>query len=809
MSYDSALADISRSLCILDEIDLDFCSLTYGDGACTASGASGTECYNTYKTCQDKANFGKSSKTHKLSSMNVAPPFIGARPYLEKTTHLATEIKDKLSVKARIKSTYVDEPDTDVGIDPYVANRASVQGTYWQKMIARNPNFKGRPFRRKVGFLNVDPDIVSGPELIDDGDFTGDGSAWTLGTGWTYNADNNRITDSTTDVATASQSISVTDGDTYLASFDVTDHYDDYFPAIVIDGDVVVQSPAQYNGRLYGLWAADSTGSVAFAMQGYNATFSVTKASVRKISAQELSFMERFAGTIDNITLSKGKVTIEAVDLLSSLSDVTIAAEIEAELNADITATSVSLTLTDTDELTESTGYIKLSDEIIYYTAKNDTTNTLTTELQYRGMFDTTAAVHSEGDSVQPVYYFAPDHPHDHMDTLLTLAEIDSRMNTTAFADYRDFPGTAVDFSAIIHEPTKASDLFWELVNFTNSVVWQDEAQQISIRKLLANEPGRSYGSINDTEHIVGGSSSADLNDKSRVTRVILYWDRTTLGDEDEVSSYQTIEIAIDADAESANEYNDEIEERLFCRWLRHGYEQDELVDEYAELLTKRRLMAKRDAQEIVTFKVELKDEGLKTGDSTKLTTDTLSEIDGTDLTAAAFMVIKRDPGKGKSNELEYKVKRMPKKKICFICPDDFGDGEHVAAQQAVTGAGNLTLTASPVTLTNTRKCEVVSRGANSSVTFTVTGKDENGDAQVSAATNMADSDGATAVDSGSNELYWTEISQIAMSGACFGDVSAGVFLEWADASGSEREYGFIAETDGDMDATNRGYHIY
>ena len=496
-------------------------------------------CYNTYPTCQDKANFAKTTKTYQKTSLNTAVPFPGPRPYLDKTTFLATEIKDKLSVKQRVKATFVDEPDTDIGIDPYVANRSSVQGTFWKKLLARNPNYKGRPFRQYQGF----------------------------------------------------------------------------------------------------------------------------------IGEPENEFEERFAGTIDNITLSKSKVTIEAVDLLSSLSDVTIAAEIEAELNADITTTSVSLTLTDTDELTESTGHIKLNDEIIYYTAKNDTTNTLTTELQYRGMFDTTAAAHSEGDSVQPVYYFVPDHPYDHMDTLLTLAEIDSRMNTTAFADYRDFPGTTVDFSAIIHEPTKASDLFWELVNFTNSVVWQDEAQQISIRKLLANEPGRSYGEINDTEHIVGGSSSADLNDKSRVTRVILYWDRTTLGDEDEVSSYQTIEIAIDADAESANEYNDVIEEKLFCRWLRHGYEQDELVEEYAELLVRRRLMAKRDAQEIVTFKLELKDEGLKTGDSIKLTTDTLSEIDGTDLTSQAFMVVKRDPGKGKSNELEYRVKRLPKRKICFIAP--------------------------------------------------------------------------------------------------------------------------------------------
>jgi len=708
MTYASKLADISRTPCTLIEIDLDYCSLTYGTGACTASGASGTECYNTYTTCQDKTNFAKTTKTYQNTSLDTAVPFLGPRPYLDKTTFLATEIKDKLSVKQRVKATFVDEPDADVGTDPYVANRSSVQGTRWKKLLARNPNYKGRPFRQYQGFIGL----------------------------------------------------------------------------------------------------------------------------------AENEFEERFAGTIDNITLSKGKVTIEAVDLLSSLSDVTIAAEIEAELNADITATSVSITLTDTDELTESTGYIKLSDEIIYYTAKNDITNTLTTELQYRGMFNTTAATHDEGDSVQPVHYFAPDHPYDHMDTLLTLAEIDSRMNTTAFAYWRDFPGTDIDFSAIIHEPIKASVIFWELVNLTNSVVWQDEEQQISIRKLLANEPGRSYGEINDVEHIVGGSSSADLNDKSRVTRVILYWDRTTLGDEDEVSSYQTIEIAIDADAESANEYNDEIEERLFCRWLRHGYIQDEDVEEYAELLVRRQLMAKRDAQEIVIFKLELKDEGLKTGDSIKLTTDALSKIDGSDLTSQPFMVIKRNP---KGNELEYKVKQMPKKLLGFIGQPDGTDiitGVDSDMSFSITNWIGSTMGIFNVDNTVADKMYFQGNGAEDTVKIAgvcTAGKlywvslkarlnTSGPSAPLRIGNNIIVEDGFFTITPTAIETTYTGtfvaqstgslvVGQITpgFNGIAFeiDDVLLREQVDWADATDDEREYGFICDADGMMDATNEGYHIY
>ena len=713
MTYASKTADISRTPCTLIEIDLDFCSLTYGVGACTASGASGTECYNTYPTCQDKANFAKTTKTYQKTSLNTAVPFPGPRPYLDKTTFLATEIKDKLSVKQRVKATFVDEPDTDIGIDPYVANRSSVQGTFWKKLLARNPNYKGRPFRQYQGFIDE----------------------------------------------------------------------------------------------------------------------------------PENEFEERFAGTIDNITLKRGTVTIEAVDLLSSLSDVTIAAEIEAELNADVTDSATEMTFTNIDwdsvpEFSEATGYFKLDEEIVYYGAKNTTTNVVSSLT--RAMFGTTAAAHSEGDSVQPVYYFAPDHPYDHMDTLLTLAEIDSRMNTTAFADYRDFPGTAVDFSAIIHEPTKASDLFWELVNFTNSVVWQDEEQQISIRKLLANEPGRSYGEINDTEHIVGGSSSADLNDKSRVTRVILYWDRTTLGDEDEVSSYQTIDIAIDADAESANEYNDVIEEKLFCRWLRHGYMQDETIEEYAELLVRRRLMAKRDAQEIVTFKLELKDEGLKTGDSTKLTTDALSEIDGSDLTSQSFMVIKRDPSKGKSNELEYKVKRMPKKRICFI-GDQFEDGLLSGTNSDFnTATGNTwngsALGTFDIDSTAPGKMYMVGDGSHdfawlggimeSGKVFKISVKAKlvTGSSTTLRIGSSLTAEGAyfEFVPTGSEQTFEGQVTAsytaiyIGRSNPGFNavafeidDIQVCEQINWEDASDSVREYGFIAEADGDMNPTTKGYHIF
>ena len=168
------------------------------------------------------------------------------------------------------------------------------------------------------------------------------------------------------------------------------------------------------------------------------------------------------------------------------------------------------------------------------------------------------------------------------------------------------------------------------------------------------------------------------------------------------IESFNSIDIAIDADAESANEYNDEIEERIYCRWLRHGYDTDETMNQFAELVVRRRLMQKRDAQSIIDFAVELKDEGLKTGDTVQLSTDEMCDIYGNDIASEDYYVTKREP---KGSTIKYRALRMPQKKICFIAP-----------------------------------------------------------------TSHPDYDSATA---------------------------------------AEKEYGYIAETDGDMDAINQGYHIY
>jgi len=134
---------------------LDACDNVFSIPPCTATGAPGTECYNTFFTCQDKENYVKTTKVYTFSSSRGAE--IEARPYLSDIRWMPTEIKPgKITVKGRITLSLDDEPDTDRGIDPYVDTRSSVQGTFWKKFLARNPNFKGRVIEVFQGYDGLD-----------------------------------------------------------------------------------------------------------------------------------------------------------------------------------------------------------------------------------------------------------------------------------------------------------------------------------------------------------------------------------------------------------------------------------------------------------------------------------------------------------------------------------------------------------------------------------------------------------------------------------------------------------------------------
>ena len=147
-----AASDFGRALIELVEIDLDKCTNTYGVAPCTASGAAGSECYNTYKTCQAKATYVKGTKTYRFCGRgSPLPAGELVRPYIEDVSGSPTEIDTKqgLAKRASITVKLTDEPDSDVDTDPYISTRAAASGTFWSRLLARNHNYAGRFARVK------------------------------------------------------------------------------------------------------------------------------------------------------------------------------------------------------------------------------------------------------------------------------------------------------------------------------------------------------------------------------------------------------------------------------------------------------------------------------------------------------------------------------------------------------------------------------------------------------------------------------------------------------------------------------------
>ena len=160
------------------EIDLDYCDLTFGAGACTAAlgGKVLRKCYNTWNTCKLKSAFVKGVKTYRFVTgqsgfpvgQNYIPALVSASGR-SGTVNIAGA-DDKLSslgTRAVITAKFIDFADSDTMTDKYQAERVSGAAqidepgynpssrlSFWAKLKARNPNYAGRPCRIIQGTLS-------------------------------------------------------------------------------------------------------------------------------------------------------------------------------------------------------------------------------------------------------------------------------------------------------------------------------------------------------------------------------------------------------------------------------------------------------------------------------------------------------------------------------------------------------------------------------------------------------------------------------------------------------------------------------
>src|SRR3972149_6517879 len=215
----------------------------------------------------------------------------------------------------------------------------------------------------------------------------------------------------------------------------------------------------------------------------------------------------------------------------------------------------------------------------------------------------------------------------------------------------------------------KLSDLYFEIVDLLDAKSWVAEDLKITIRRNVANSPGQTLYKLTDADHIIHQSMKVDLNEKSRITRTLIYWHKSPTGKDEEVTSYSRLDVAVDSDAESAAGYGEGIDRKIYCRWLDTTYQTEEAVAQYVRNLAMRQTRRSRDAQALVSLDLDTKDSEIKTGDFVQLNSDELLEPDGTPLAASVFQSVRREK---KKSTIALTLQRIGSgKRICFICPNE------------------------------------------------------------------------------------------------------------------------------------------
>lgn len=186
------------------EIDVDFCSLTFGNAPCTAAlgGVVTEKCFNTTETCRDRANIDLGVLTLRFIQPRANLPK-GATwfPCLDTVTGASATVNiaganpdfKPLGKRATCTAKGWDFPYHDRKTDKYQAQRVSGaaqldgvgynpedHGTFFTRLRARWPFYAGRPMRRCFGYLDGSTLVTNTVRHFIITDMAINGRGWTI-----------------------------------------------------------------------------------------------------------------------------------------------------------------------------------------------------------------------------------------------------------------------------------------------------------------------------------------------------------------------------------------------------------------------------------------------------------------------------------------------------------------------------------------------------------------------------------------------------------------------------------------------------
>lgn len=629
------------SICYLVTIEMPYCLRTFGVAPCLATG---TPCFNTWRACTYIQAYSPTTKIYRYLSAEYPKALPLARPYLSDLKFMPTEIKTNLTVNARVSFSMIDEPDSDVETDPYWSSRSSHPGTYWKRWLARHANYKGRIVRIYEGVYGRSEGayVQRWVGKLDNIRIRGDK--------FTFEAvdllkDLSKVEVPVKTNAKLALELRTNDSSSFVVTEDA-----DKFPSagyVRIGEEIIRYSSVNVTTKTFTIGGASNRGLFGTAVATH-----VVKDKVQ--GAKYYAPRNPLEILLDMLLGDAGmKDSWIATDNVNNVNTAFATASTYVELGVAVSQSWPSVGILRLENWS-TPGVV----EFVRYTSKTYVSGGTGISPAWRFNFE------MYGGVITGRGLFGTSRISGGVNSIRAERGSFEHVDTDAFYQYRDWPLRDIDFTSVISEPTKLSDLFFEIVDLIDAKAWVAENLKITVRKNTTNTPTTGYISLTDEAHIALDSGDVDVNEKSRVSRVSIYWDKIATGKFSDEMSYKRLDLAIDPDAET--NYGGAEEKIIKSRWIDPYVTVEETVQAFVKNLAVRRVQRQKHAQHLITVRTAEKDSSVKTGDYVRLSTDELNEASGLPITSRMYQVVKRER---KKNEVELVLLQVTSRRMATIAP--------------------------------------------------------------------------------------------------------------------------------------------
>ena len=323
---------------------------------------------------------------------------------------------------------------------------------------------------------------------------------------------------------------------------------------------------------------------------------------------------------------SSGRVTIVAKDILKLADDKRAQAPLPSTgvLDADISFYATTLTLTPSgigNSDYPASGKAIIGSEIVSFTRSADVIT-----LTERGVNNTTADDHTEGDTFQLCLEYTAERVDDVIyDLLTTYGNIDASYITQAdWTAEADVWLVTSLVTTVITEPTGVSKLIGELTEQAGCFIWWDDVNQ-KIR-FQAAKPVRadSIYTVSEDTQIIAETVSITQEPSQRISQVWIYYrmiDYTQ--DLAKPANFNKLRVNVDLDAESTDQYGESRIRRIFSRWYTASNDAETIT------LGSRILLAYRDNPIYIQFDLDAKDRDIEIADVIEFTHRSFVDFQG------------------------------------------------------------------------------------------------------------------------------------------------------------------------------------